>query len=318
MLNDIEEYYVDEIDKSLCTLNKELIKIKGSYEYINGMKFSKLVHAFKYVDSKAIRNALHNKKMHRKLKPYFKRNKSFLTFDPGIETTTRVAVYTAITGGYDVPIEPCYVPANVDFFIITDMDISEKSVWKKIDINSDEKIAKLDNTRKARFAKTHPHLFFKEYEYSVWIDSNFKAVGDLTKFIKCIGPTVPFASNWHPDRNSIYTELGACIVRSKDNARLLQEQIDYYRKQGMPDDFGLIETNMIVRKHNEQVCVDLMEAWWHEILKWSKRDQLSLPYVIWKAGYSMKDLGFIGTEVRANSSVQVEAVHTTDYQSPHM
>ena len=317
MADSIEEYYVDNIDSSLCKLNRELLRTRRSYEYTVGMKISKLLHAFKYFDIRAIKNALNNKKMHNKLKSHFKSNNIFLTFDPKIETCTRVAVYTAITGGYDIPIEPYYVPENVDFFIITDMNIPAGSVWKKIDINLIEEIAELDNTRKARFAKTHPHTFFKEYEYTVWIDSNFKAVGDLSRFIKCVGSNIPFASNWHPDRNSIYTELEACIVRKKDNAGLLRKQIDYYREQGMPDDFGLIETNMIVRKHNEKKCVDLMELWWQEILTWSKRDQLSLPYVIWKAGYTMRDLGFIGTDVRDNTSVQI-ILHTVDYESPHM
>lgn len=312
----IEDYYTDAIDEALCKLNKEYLEVKSSSEYNIGLKIKKLIYALKEGNFKAIQTAINHKAIHKRLKPYFKKNDVFYTFDKTVFTNTRIAVYTAITGNYDLPIEPLYVPQNVDFYIVTDMEISANSVWKKIDINLIGKISRMDSTRKARFAKIHPHLFFKDYEYSIWIDSNFKAVGDLSKFIKCIGKEIPFASNWHPDRNSIYTELDACVMRKKDDESLLKKQVEFYKKEGMPDDFGLIETNMIVRKHMDCRCISLMEAWWEEIRRWSKRDQLSLPYVIWKQGYSMKDLGFIGNEVRENTSVQV-VLHANDIGAKH-
>lgn len=39
-----------------------------------------------------------------------------------------------------------------------------------------------------------------------------------------------------------------------------------------------------------------MEEWWNEMEKYSKRDQLSLPYIIWKNGYSFEDVGIIDGE----------------------
>ena len=311
----IKQFYIDESDKALCQLNEEVLRIKNSKEYRMGVKILKLSYAIKHLDFMALKIALAHRNMHKKLKPYFKKNNIFLSFNPQIITKKRIAIYTCITGNYDKPIEPLYVPGNIDFYIITDMELPENSAWKKIEINSIIQISNFDNTKKARYVKTHPHVFFTEYEYSVWVDSNFRVIGNLEKFIKCIGKVIPFASNWHPDRNSIYTELDACIIRGKDDASILRRQVENYRAIGMPDNFGLIETNMIVRRHMDIKCIELMEAWWNEIVKWSKRDQISLPFVLWRLGYTMNDIGFIGMEVRNNSSVQV-LLHSIDYTCP--
>lgn len=305
----------EKIDRALCELNQEILDLRHSPEYQFGVKVSKLIYAIKHLQFRTLLISFEHKKVIRKLSKGHKANIEFLTFDGSIETNTRIAVYTCITGYYDKLLEPVYVPENVDFYIITDMAINLSSAWKKIDINTVEEVHGFDNTRKARYMKTHPHVFFKDYEYSIWVDSNIRVVGDLSKFIKCVGKTVPFASNWHPDRNSIYAEVEACISRKKDDPDLLRKHIDNYKKVGMPEDFGLIETNMIVRKHMEKCCIELMELWWGELMQWSKRDQLSLPYVIWKSGYTMRDFGFIGNEIRHNPSVQV-VLHESKYRAP--
>ncbi len=302
-------------DEALCELNQELLSLRHSKEYFWGLKLAKFIYAVKHFRPYALYMGFKHSRVNRKIKKYDCKNENFITYDSSVPTKGRVAVYTCITGNYDRPIEPIFVPDNLDFFIVTDMKISRESAWKKIDIHSIEATVHLDNTRKARYIKTHPHVLFPQYEYSIWIDSNFKAVANLSKFIKYIGKGVPFASNWHPHRNCVYTEARACILAEKDNKDILERQMEKYRDEGMPRAFGLIETNLIVRKHMDEKCVQLMEDWWNEMTVWSKRDQLSLPYVIWKNGYTMRDMGFICTEIRRNPNVQV-VLHTSKYNSP--
>lgn len=205
----------EKIDKALCELNSDILKIRQSKEYELGTKVSKLLYALRHFQLRSILIAIEHRKVVKKLESGHKKNENFITFDDSISTTSRIAVYTCITGNYDKVIEPVYVPANIDFYIVTDMDIDPNSVWEKIDINEIEEIKEFDNTRKARYVKTHPHVFFEKYEYSIWVDSNFKVVGDLSKYIKYVGKKVPFASNWHPVRNCIYKEVDACILKKK-------------------------------------------------------------------------------------------------------
>jgi len=46
-------------------------------------------------------------------------------------TGKRIAVYTAIYGNYDTIPEPLYADPMCDYYIFTDKDIPEGSIWKK-------------------------------------------------------------------------------------------------------------------------------------------------------------------------------------------
>lgn len=53
---------------------------------------------------------------------------------------------------------------------------------------------------------------------------------------------------------------------------------------GFPRHFGLFETNVIIRFHNDPKCKAVMDTWWNEIETRTKRDQLSFTYSLWKNG----------------------------------
>lgn len=56
-----------------------------------------------------------------------------------------------------------------------------------------------------------------------------------------------------------------------------------YRAEGLPEDAGLIEAPVILRRHTDAIR-RLNESWWGEIVRASRRDQLSFNYVAWKLG----------------------------------
>ena len=58
----------------------------------------------------------------------------------------------------------------------------------------------------------------------------------------------------------------------------------------MPEDFGVFLCGVLIREHNNPVCVKLMEDWWKELEEGSRRDQISFPYVLWKNGYVKEDV----------------------------
>ena len=51
-----------------------------------------------------------------------------------------------------------------------------------------------------------------------------------------------------------------------------------YKKVKFPDNNGLIESCLIIRKHNEKDVILQMEKWYEEIEKYSHRDQLSFNF----------------------------------------
>ena len=61
-----------------------------------------------------------------------------------------------------------------------------------------------------------------------------------------------------------------------------------YVKENFPHKLGLVESNVMIRKHNKNESIELMEKWWNEINKYSHRDQLSFNYLLWKTGIKIK------------------------------
>ena len=208
----------------------------------------------------------------------------------------RMAVFTAIAGSYDDLAEPVVVPEGVDYFVFTDRDIAEDSVWEKIEFDYFHH----DPTRTARFVKTHPHLYFQDYDVSIWLDANLALHVNPRDIAGVLRPDFQFASWHHPLRESVYHEALECIRRRKDADTVIQHQIAQYRTLGLPEKSGLMETSVIVRKHNDPKVVEAMNLWWKEIDNGSRRDQLSLPYVLWHHELSVDYLARPGICMRSD------------------
>ena len=148
-----------------------------------------------------------------------------------------------------------------------------------------------DSRLTARWHKIMSHCALPEAEITLWHDgSHHLRVNpwDVVDYGLSNGHT--FASFKHPARNCIFQEVQACLALKKDAADRLRMQAEHYRNEGYPPHYGLLETSCIVRLGSSPVH-RLNEAWWQQLQLWSCRDQVSLPYVIWKSGF--KHLGSI-------------------------
>lgn len=206
--------------------------------------------------------------------------KKYETLNKKIGMNKKV-IYTCITGGYDSLIEPTKITPDYDYVCFTDDMSLSSNTW--IIKPLPEETKNLDNARKNRYIKTHPHTLLPEYETSIYVDGSIKVTGDLNTFIKtCDLENYCVAIPKHPCRVCSYKEGKACISIKKDTAENINPQMERYRKEGFPENYGLTQNNIIVRKHNDENCIKIMNAWWQEILNGSHRDQLSLFYVLWK------------------------------------
>lgn len=187
----------------------------------------------------------------------------------------RIVVYTAISGGYDELKVPQILSEHCDFVCFTDQAIPADRGWmlRPFDyINADP-------TRTARYVKTHPHAYFPDHEWSVWVDANLLLTGDAADFVRKVEGQSLFASFLHGHRTCLYEEAAAVIAAGLDDAQVVERQIAAYRAAGFPEQAGLAETNVLVRRHNEPDVVAVNRMWWKEIDNGSRRDQLSLNYV---------------------------------------
>ena len=193
-------------------------------------------------------------------------------------------------GKYDI-IHPLVKEKGYDYFLFTDQQLDHKTnnKWKILKI--DEKIifSNISDIKKKiktqRFYKTHPHLFFKDYDLSIYIDATFEIKGKLDDFLlRILTPNKSIYILEHPERNTIYNESEAVVQHLKENQSNTMPIIKRYKNENFPDKNGLAETCLIIRKHNDLKCIHFMEKWFQEIKYNSHRDQLSFNYIFWKHG----------------------------------
>ena len=81
--------------------------------------------------------------------------------------------------------------------------------------------------------------------------------------------------------------MEAVLFYKKDSNISVTTIKNRYNKLNFPDNSGLSENSLIIRKHNDIKCIIFMEKWFNEIKKYSHRDQLSFNYIFWKTGYKI-------------------------------
>lgn len=191
----------------------------------------------------------------------------------------KIVVYTANIGGYDELEDPLYRNENIKYVCYTDDRTYHSSVWNVtyLDLQKQEEAA-----LKVRELKFFPHKYFPEYEISVWVDSKFRICDDIRKYIeKYMGKSSMLVFP-HFERDCIYDEQVECVKLDKGDPILMGGQVYQYNKEGFPRHAGLAEGGCIVRRHHDKVLQKVMGDWWEQINHFSRRDQLSLPYVCWK------------------------------------
>jgi GT2 family glycosyltransferase len=130
------------------------------------------------------------------------------------------------------------------------------------------------------------------------MDANIGVRGDIGAFFDCLGDDTFMGAFAHPQRECVYEEGAECILRQKDREDVILRHLARYREMGMPASLGLWETNFLVRRHNDPACIDAMNHWWREIEIGSRRDQLSLPAVLWQRPQQPVALDAIGVCAR--------------------
>lgn len=191
----------------------------------------------------------------------------------------RLVVYTALFGDYDQLRDPKGNFDCVDFVCFTDQEYLVSKVWD-VRLVSNCELSSIELNRMYKFL---PHLFLKEYEMSFYMDSNVLIKEEASNlFQHLIDSKYKFALPNHFARNCIYKEAEVIIKSKKGNVDIVNFQMKGYREDGFPEEFGMTENGLLFRRHNDPQVIQCMELWWKEFFHKSKRDQLSLIYVLWK------------------------------------
>ncbi len=199
-------------------------------------------------------------------------------------------IYTTICGNYDCLNLNVFLNTAYQYVCFTDSVsyLRKKTVgpW----IIKPLPYTKMDMARNSRYPKLHPHKLFPEFEESIYVDANlyfkddklFAAAEALSKRSDVFLAIPP-----HHSTSCIYDELDDCLICQRDSEDVLMRHKAFLEKEGFPRQLGLSENNVIYRKHHQVMCMKIMEDWWRMLERYSRRDQLSLFYVLWKNNQTM-------------------------------
>lgn len=197
----------------------------------------------------------------------------------------KFAIYTACIGGYDNILQPEVIDECFDYILFTDDVVEDMQIgiWQIRHVDYTHK----DKTRIARYVKTHPHELLPEYDATLWMDSSLQIASQAVyeRFMTLVTSGMDMASVKHPKRDCIYEEAYEVASRKSPGAleydEIALQWCHKLWKERYPRHNGLFETSILFRQNNDTMR-GINELWWDCIDSYSKRDQLSFNYAIWK------------------------------------
>ena len=208
----------------------------------------------------------------------------------------KFVLFTAIFGKPRRFNFPTISDMSVDKFCFTDLNVSEGCNQimpgkkgqpflndfyqiKKMKLNH------LTPMKANRFVKICiPDELFDNYEYSIYSDAKHPFTFDFDYMLSCLEPESDFLIRRHRSkRDCAYDEGLYCIKRKKDTEANIMKLLNFYKSEDFPTYVGLYDAGWVLRRHTKALK-QYMKLWWELVYNYSERDQISLPYLVWKYG----------------------------------
>lgn len=202
----------------------------------------------------------------------------------------KIYIYSCVTGGYDT------CPPNVaardsfdDCVLFADNISMQSSAWKLSALRSPDTLIRGDLIN--RYHKFFAESLFPDADISIYIDGNIEVLQSLHPLVdQFASSNAVFGCLIHPQRKYLLDELRACKRLGKfkyDDEMRVDSQLSSYMQDGFPFDFPLYSAGVLFRRHGLSSALnEAMSMWWQQINQYTCRDQLSLPYVLWKSKLS--------------------------------
>lgn len=197
----------------------------------------------------------------------------------------KVVIYACTFLDYDDVFTPVRDTPGAEFTLISDRRPRFVRGWRWRPFPTET--AGMSQHMANRWCKLFPHRVFPDADVSVYLDGNVLVQDDLTPLLReFLASGAPIGLFRHSARSTVAEEAAFCLKRGKigqADAAALEAQIAAYRLAGMPDDQPLSENGVIFRRHGPEIDA-AMQLWWTELETRTRRDQISLPYVMHATG----------------------------------
>lgn len=214
----------------------------------------------------------------------------------------KVAVYTCIIpNNYTTLKPPLFINPNRDevhYWAILDESLGGIDPWWELIIKRDEALTPRQDLQ---WYRMHSHVLLPEYDYVIWMDGCVRLKVDpleLVRVLKASGKNVLFGA--HPWRTSSYQEGRICAEFNSQNRVAIETQMDRYKREGLPEDFGLVAATVFVRDNKEEFTCNFFDLWYKEtmLLGSSPRNQISFGFAAFKT-----ELNYLALEMKWGDNV---------------
>lgn len=205
----------------------------------------------------------------------------------------KIVIYSVNTGSYDQFMDPPIIDPNVRYILFTDNKYYRSNIWEVNHVDFIDQ--SLDTRKKARFVKLNPHKILPKHDISIWVDSCYKTKFSNTEnFLKEISFNDGIMCFKHNERNCIYDEAKVVVKDKLDYAKIVEQQMNRYKSEGFPKNYGLFDSGFTIRSNNDSVN-KFNERWWLELNTNSSRDQLSQVYSSWVTNIKINPINVLGS-----------------------
>ena len=189
----------------------------------------------------------------------------------------RKLVYTVATNSGDLP--KIRHESNTDYYCFTNKQDFQSLDWKIKYINdsilSDQNFIK-------KYKILGDFKLEKKYDIVIYMDVDLcfhQSIDDIIKencnFEK---ENIYFLED---DNHYVYQVSEKYIQSGIGNPAVIRTQMDYYKRQGFPKDFGLVSEKLIIRKKDKKLA-SFQEEWYYQLEQFNTQESLSIMYALWK------------------------------------
>lgn len=180
-------------------------------------------------------------------------------------------IYTVITNDYDT-VKPA-LGGGIPHYLFADNPNIHAPGWTIIEVE------KTEDQRLQRRLKISGHPVLDKYEITLYIDASMTMKRPILQLLKSFRGGMIIGA--HPVRKCVYAEGLAVKAAKKAPPEIVNKQIAEYYENDFPCNFGVWSSGFIIRdKSTKEMC----NIWQEKLDEHSHRDQLSLPWALWKTG----------------------------------
>jgi len=209
---------------------------------------------------------------------------------PSEPSSAQLCVYTVLMGGYEYLNEqPTAAQSDIPFICFTDDPGLHSETWQ---IRLVSPLFAMDPVRSQRDFKLRPHIHLAEFDVSLYIDNSVILSRPPDEIFERYGVENGFALTGHELRQTVLDEFLEVAKQGYDDPGRVFEQLNHYTLVS-PE---VLEerpywSGILLRDHREPAVCTMLDIWYGHVMRYSRRDQLSLNASFRQAGFAPEDMG---------------------------